>query len=233
MDFMHMHVESHFEASDTVRDVVIGMADGLTVPFALAAGLTGTAAATSKLVVIAGLAEIAAGSIAMGLGGYLAARTDRDHYESERARELRETEELPQKERDEVADLFRGFGMSEENIRPVVDAISADQTRWVDFMMRFELGFEEPDPLRARNSAATIAVSYIMGGLVPLSSYMLLDNLQTALMVSVVVTLLALFAFGYFKGKMTGIPPFRGGIQTVVIGGLASAAAFGLARWIS
>ena len=233
MDFMHMHVESHFEASDTVRDVVIGMADGLTVPFALAAGLTGTAAATSKLVVIAGLAEIAAGSIAMGLGGYLAARTDRDHYESERARELRETVELPHKERDEVADVFRGFGMSEENIKPVVDAISADQTRWVDFMMRFELGFEEPDPLRARNSAATIAVSYILGGLVPLSSYMLLDNLQTALMVSVVVTLLALFAFGYFKGKMTGIPPFQGGIQTVVIGGLASAAAFGLARWIS
>jgi VIT1/CCC1 family predicted Fe2+/Mn2+ transporter len=233
MDFMHMHVESHFEASDTVRDVVIGMADGLTVPFALAAGLTGTAAATSKLVVIAGLAEIAAGSIAMGLGGYLAARTDRDHYESERARELRETVELPQKERDEVADVFRGFGMSEENIKPVVDAISADQTRWVDFMMRFELGFEKPDPLRARNSAATIAVSYILGGLVPLSSYMLLDNLQTALMVSVVVTLLALFAFGYFKGKMTGIPPFQGGIQTVVIGGLASAAAFGLARWIS
>ena len=228
-----MHVESHFEASDTVRDVVIGMADGLTVPFALAAGLTGTAAATSKLVVVAGLAEIAAGSIAMGLGGYLAARTDRDHYESERARELRETVELPQKERDEVADVFRGFGMSEENIQPVVDAISADQTRWVDFMMRFELGFEKPDPLRARNSAATIAVSYILGGLVPLSSYMLLDNLQTALMVSVVVTLLALFAFGYFKGKLTGIPPFQGGMQTVVIGGLASAAAFGLARWIS
>ncbi|MCX6631537.1 MAG: VIT1/CCC1 transporter family protein [Candidatus Solibacter sp.] len=230
---MHMHVESHFEASDTVRDIVIGMADGLTVPFALAAGLTGTAVATSKLVVIAGLAEIAAGSIAMGLGGYLAARTDRDHYESERARELRETIELPQRERDEVADVFRGFGMSEEHIAPVVDAISADQNRWVDFMMRFELGFEKPDPLRARNSAVTIAASYILGGMVPLSSYMLLDNLQTALLASVAVTLLALFAFGYVKGKMTGIPPFRGGLQTVVIGGLASAAAFGLARWIS
>jgi vacuolar iron transporter family protein len=230
---MHMHVESHFEASDTVRDIVIGMADGLTVPFALAAGLTGTAAATSKLVVIAGLAEIAAGSIAMGLGGYLAARTDRDHYESERARELRETIELPQKERDEVADVFRDFGMTEEHIKPVVDAISADQNRWVNFMMRFELGFEEPDPLRARNSAVTIAGSYILGGLVPLSSYMLVDNLQKALMVSVVVTLLALFAFGYFKAKITGISPLRGGIQTVVIGGLASAAAFGLARWIS
>jgi VIT1/CCC1 family predicted Fe2+/Mn2+ transporter len=233
MDFMHMHVESHFEASDTVRDVVIGMADGLTVPFALAAGLTGTAAATSKLVVIAGLAEIAAGSIAMGLGGYLAARTDRDHYESERARELRETVELPQKERDEVADVFRGFGMSEEHIVPVVEAISADRNRWVDFMMRFELGFEEPDPLRARNSAVTIAVSYILGGMVPLSSYMLVDDLHTALLASVAVTLIALFAFGYFKGKMTGISPFRGGLQTVIIGGLASAAAFGLARWIS
>jgi VIT1/CCC1 family predicted Fe2+/Mn2+ transporter len=230
---MHMHVESHFEASDTVRDIVIGMADGLTGPFALAAGLTGTAAANSKLVVIAGLAEIAAGSIAMGLGGYLAARTDRDHYESERARELRETIELPQKERDEVADVFRDFGMSEEHIKPVVDAISADQKRWVDFMMRFELGFEEPDPLRARNSAVTIALSYILGGIVPLSSYMLIDNLKSALLVSVAVTLLALFAFGYVKAKMTGTSPFRGGLQTVVIGGLASAAAFGLARWIS
>jgi len=169
----------------------------------------------------------------MGLGGYLAARTDRDHYESERIRELRETVELPQKERDEVADVFRGFGMSEEHIVPVVDAISADQNRWVDFMMRFELGFEEPDPLRARNSAVTIALSYILGGMVPLSSYMLLDNLRTALLVSIAVTLLALFVFGYVKGRMTGISPFRGGLQTVIIGGLASAAAFGLARWIS
>jgi VIT1/CCC1 family predicted Fe2+/Mn2+ transporter len=224
------HVEKHFQASDTVRDVVIGMSDG---PFALAAGLTGTAVATSKLVVIAGLAEIAAGSIAMGLGGYLAARTDRDHYASERQRELRETVELPQKERDEVAEVFRDFGMREEDIQPVVAAISADQNRWVDFMMRFELGFEEPDPKRARNSAVTIAVSYIVGGLVPLSSYMLTQNLQTALYASVGVTLVALFIFGYVKGRLTGISPFRGGLQTVVIGGLASAAAFGLARWIS
>jgi VIT1/CCC1 family predicted Fe2+/Mn2+ transporter len=230
---MHMHVESHFQASDTVRDVVIGMADGLTVPFALAAGLTGTAMATSKLVVIAGLAEIAAGSIAMGLGGYLAARTDRDHYESERAREVRETVELPHKEREEVADVFREFGMSEEHIKPVVDAISADQKRWVDFMMRFELGFEEPDPLRARNSAVTIAISYILGGMVPLSSYMLVDDLRSALLWSILVTLIALFIFGYVKGKLTGVAPLRGGVQTVVIGGLASAAAFGLARWIS
>jgi VIT1/CCC1 family predicted Fe2+/Mn2+ transporter len=231
---MHVpHLEKHFQASETVRDVVIGMSDGLTVPFALAAGLTGTAMATSKLVVIAGLAEIAAGSIAMGLGGYLAARTDRDHYESERQRELWETVELPQKEREEVADVFRDFGMSEEDIRPVVAAISADQKRWVDFMMRFELGFEEPDPKRARNSAVTIAASYVVGGLVPLSSYMLIENLRTALLGSVGITLVALFIFGYVKGRLTGISPLRGGLQTVTIGGLASAAAFGLARWIS
>ena len=227
-----LHIEKHFTSTEAVRDIVIGMSDGLTVPFALAAGLSGTVASTN-IIVVAGLAEIAAGSIAMGLGGYLAARTDRDHYESERAREVRETIELPQKERDEVADVFRGYGMSEEHIGPVVDAISADQKRWVDFMMRFELGFEEPDPLRARNSAVTIAASYILGGMVPLSSYMLFDHLQTALLVSVAVTLLALFAFGYVKAKMTGISPFRGGLQTVIIGGLASAAAFGLARWIS
>jgi len=227
------HVETHFEASATVRDVVIGMADGLTVPFALAAGLTGTAAATSKLVVIAGLAEIAAGSIAMGLGGYLAARTDRDHYMSERQREIRECIELPEKETEEVAEVFRGYGMSEVEMQPVVKAICSDQKRWVDFMMRFELGFEEPDPLRARNSAVTIAASYVIGGLVPLSSYMVADNLKTALAFSVAVTLMALFIFGYVKGRLTGIAPLRGGLQTVVIGGLASAAAYGLARWIS
>ena len=225
------HVETHFEASATVRDVVIGMSDGLTVPFALAAGLSGTVSQTG-IIVIAGLAEIAAGSIAMGLGGYLAARTDRDHYLSEREREFRETMELPEKETEEVADVFRGYGMSEEEIAPVVTAICSDQKRWVDFMMRFELGFEEPDPKRARNSAATIAISYVLGGLVPLAPYMLAADLYTALGISVGVTLVALFVFGFVKGKLTGISPWRGGLQTVVIGGLASAAAFGLAKWI-
>jgi VIT1/CCC1 family predicted Fe2+/Mn2+ transporter len=225
-------VEKHFEASETVRDVVIGMSDGLTVPFALAAGLTGTAMATTSIVVVAGLAEIAAGSIAMGLGGYLAARTDRDHFESEREREYRETVELPEKEREEVAEVFRGYGMSDKDLAPVVKAICADQKHWVDFMMKFELGFEEPDPKRARNSAVTIAVSYILGGLVPLAPYVLIGDLYRALTVSVVVTLAALFVFGYVKGRLTGISPWRGGLQTVVIGGLASAAAFGLAKWI-
>ncbi len=227
------HTEKHFEASETVRDVVIGMSDGLTVPFALAAGLTGTSVANPHLVVIAGLAEIAAGSIAMGLGGYLAARTDRDHYESEKLREIRETVELPEKEREEVADVFRGYGMSEEAIAPVVDAIAADQKRWVDFMMRFELGFEEPDPKRARNSAVTIAASYIAGGLVPLAPYMVTGDVFTGLTFSMAVTLVALFIFGFVKGRLTGIHPLRGGLQTLVIGGLASAAAFGLAKLIS
>jgi len=231
-DLPHVpHVEQHFEASETVRDVVIGMSDGLTVPFALAAGLSGTVSVTS-IIVVAGLAEIAAGSIAMGLGGYLAARTDRDHYESERDREYRETVQLPDKEREEVADVFRGYGMSEADIAPVVKAISANQKNWVDFMMKFELGFEEPDPKRARNSAVTIAISYIVGGLVPLGPYMLIPELDRALQVSVAVTLVALFIFGFVKGRMTGISPFRGGLQTVVIGGLASAAAYGLAKLI-
>ena len=228
----HAHAEKHFEASDTVRDVVIGMADGLTVPFALAAGLSGTVHST-QIVVIAGLAEIAAGSIAMGLGGYLAARTDRDHYLSEREREMRETVELPEKETEEVADVFRSYGMPEADLAPVVRAICSDRKRWVDFMMRFELGFEEPDPKRARNSAATIAVSYVLGGLVPLAPYVLMGELYRALSFSVGVTLVALFIFGYVKGKMTGISPLRGGLQTVIIGGLASAAAFGLAKAIS
>ena len=214
-----------------MRDVVIGMSDGLTVPFALAAGLSGTVSDT-WIVVVAGLAEIAAGSIAMGLGGYLAARTDRDHYLAEREREYRETLELPKKEREEVADVFRGYGMAEADIAPVVEAIAADQNHWVDFMMKFELGLEEPDPKRARNSAVTIALSYIAGGLVPLAPYMLIHALHDALTVSVVVTLIALFIFGWVKGKMTGISPWRGGLQTIVIGGLASAAAFGLAKWI-
>jgi len=224
-------VEAHFEASETVRDVVIGMSDGLTVPFALAAGLSGTVSQTS-IIVIAGLAEIAAGSIAMGLGGYLAARTDRDHYKSERERELRETVELPEKETEEVADVFRGYGMSEAEMAPVVKAICSDRKRWVDFMMKFELGFEEPDPKRARNSAVTIALSYILGGMVPLAPYVFIGNLEQALSTSVIVTLIALFIFGYVKGRMTGISPFRGGLQTVVIGGLASAAAFTLAKLI-
>jgi vacuolar iron transporter family protein len=225
------HMEHHFTASETVRDIVIGMSDGLTVPFALAAGISGATQSTS-IVVTAGLAEIAAGSIAMGLGGYLAARTDYEHYTTERAREFREIENIPQAERDEVAYVFRGYGMQENQITPAVDAISADREAWVDFMMRFELGLEAPDPKRARISALTIALSYVAGGFIPLAPYILLPSVSIALPVSVVVTLIALFLFGYIKGRFTGVSPLRSGLQTVLVGGLAAGVAFGLARLI-
>jgi VIT1/CCC1 family predicted Fe2+/Mn2+ transporter len=226
------HVEKHFQASDMVRDIVIGMSDGLTVPFALAAGLSGTVN-NSSIVVVAGLAEIAAGSIAMGLGGYLAARTDADHYHSEIEREFRETYEMPEEEEEEVARVFREYGLPPDDVNRIVTALASNRERWVDFMMRFELGLERPEPTRARRSALTIAMSYIVGGLVPLSPYVIIPSVMTALAVSVAVTLVALFFFGYFKGRYTGVHPLRGGLQTVIIGGLASAAAFGIARAIS
>ncbi len=230
------HVEKHFMATATVRDVVIGMADGLTVPFALAAGISGAVASTTHattLVVTAGFAEIAAGSIAMGLGGYLAAKTDAEHYASEREREVRETTELADQEVAEVQTVFREYGLTDEQLAPVVNAICADQNRWVDFMMRFELGLEAPDPRRARRSAATIAGSYVAGGLIPLAPYMILSDVLTGLWYSVGITLLALLVFGYVKGRFTGINPWRGGMQTVFTGGLAAAAAFFIARLIS
>jgi VIT1/CCC1 family predicted Fe2+/Mn2+ transporter len=225
------HVEKHFTSSAIVRDIVIGMSDGLTVPFALAAGLTG-AVDTTTIIITAGIAEIAAGSIAMGLGGYLAGRTDMEHFETERAREMRETEEVPEIEEQEVAEIFRSYGLEKETVGKVVKAISADRKRWVDFMMRFELGLEEPDPRRARISAAVIAVSYIVGGLVPLSPYFFFSSARAALPLSVAVTLVALAVFGYVKGRFTVAKPLKSAVQTVVVGGLAAAAAFGIARLI-
>jgi VIT1/CCC1 family predicted Fe2+/Mn2+ transporter len=226
------HIEKHFTASEAVRDVVIGMSDGLTVPFALAAGLSG-AVESSGIIVTAGLAEVAAGAIAMGLGGFLAARTDAEHYLSEREREEREALEMPQKEADEVADIVRSFGLDEGKVATVVTAIRADKKRWVDFMMRFELGLEEPDPKRAGRSAFTIALSYIAGGFVPLAPYFVFRSVHSALIGSVVVTLLALFAFGYIKGRLTTARPFRSAWQTVVVGGLAATAAFVIAKAIA
>jgi VIT1/CCC1 family predicted Fe2+/Mn2+ transporter len=225
------HIEKHFTATATVRDIVIGMSDGLTVPFALAAGLSG-AVASSSLVVTAGLAEIAAGSIAMGLGGYLAAKTDIEHYATERTRELRETEHIPEKEAEEVAEIFRGYGLQDEQIAPLVSSLQKNPTQWVDFMMRFELGLDVPDPARARMSAWTIALSYVVGGLIPLVPYILFDDILKALWASVAATPVALFAFGYVKSGFTGISPWRGGGQTVLVGGLAAAAAFAIARLI-
>jgi vacuolar iron transporter family protein len=223
------HHERHFTATETVRDVVIGMADGLTVPFALAAGLAGAVDST-KVIVTAGFAEIAAGAIAMGLGGYQAARTDAEHYETELARERRETEEVPRLEAEEVAGVFRRYGLSDDDIRPLISRITSDRRRWVDFMMRFELGLERPDPKRARRSALTIAGAYVAGGLIPLLPYVVLERVRTALPVSIVTTLVALFVFGVVKSRFTGLAPMRGGLQTLTTGGLAAAAAFLLAR---
>jgi len=225
------HVEKHFTASDTVRDIVIGMSDGLTVPFALAAGLSGSVEATA-IIITAGLAEIAAGSIAMGLGGYLAARTDAEHFASERAREERETQEMPEMEAAEVADVFRSYGLNDETVAAVVQGIREDRTRWVDFMMRFELGLEKPDPRRARNSALTIALSYMAGGFVPLAPYFFFRSVHQALIGSVVVTLLALLVFGYTKGRFTTSRPLRSAWQTALVGGLAASAAFAIAKLI-
>jgi VIT1/CCC1 family predicted Fe2+/Mn2+ transporter len=225
------HVEKHFTASATVRDIVIGMSDGLTVPFALAAGLSGAVEATT-IIITAGLAEVAAGAIAMGLGGYLAARTDAEHFASERIREERETKDMPDTEAAEVADVFRSYGLNDDTVATVVNAIRADKKRWVDFMMRFELGLEEPDPKRARNSALTIALSYIAGGMVPLAPYFFFRSIHSALIGSVVVTLLALLVFGYIKGRFTTAKPLRSAWQTVVVGGLAATAAFVIAKAI-
>ena len=226
------HIESHFTAGEVVRDVVIGMSDGLTVPFALAAGLSG-AVDNSHIVVVAGLAEIAAGSIAMGLGGYLAAKSDAEHYQSERLREEREVQEIPDEEAREVQKVFADYGLSQEDSVPVVQALTRKPKQWVDFMMRFELGLEEPDPKRAVQSALTIAVSYVAGGFIPLSPYMALHSARLALGWSVMVTLIALGVFGYVKGRFTGSQPGRSAAQTVVIGGLAAGAAFLLAKLIS
>jgi VIT1/CCC1 family predicted Fe2+/Mn2+ transporter len=225
------HVERHFTGTATVRDIVIGMSDGLTVPFALAAGLSGAVDST-RIIVTAGLAEIAAGSIAMGLGGYLAARSDAEHYDAERAREEMEVKEKAAVEADEVSDIFRSYGLTALEAKPLVDALRMRPEAWLDFMMRFELGLEKPDPRRALSSAATIAGAYIVGGFIPLGPYIALKT-SMALPVSVGITLLALAIFGYVKGHFTGAPPVRSSLQTVLIGGLAAAAAFLIARAIS
>lgn len=225
------HVEAHFTAGDAVRDMVIGMSDGLTVPFALAAGLTGAVSQT-HLIVTAGFAEIAAGSIAMGLGGFLAARGDAEHYASELAREHDEVARVPEREAAEVREIFESYGLSHEESATVVASLRRRPDDWVRFMMRFELGLEAPEPGRAWRSALTIAGAYVVGGLVPLSAYLLIADAQAALRASVVVTLVALAGFGAAKGRVTGQPLLRSAGQTALIGGLAAAAAFGIARWI-
>ncbi len=225
----HDHQEIHLKSSDLLRDVVIGMSDGLTVPFALAAGLSG-AVDSSSIVVIAGIAEIAAGSIAMGLGGYLAGKTEQDHYASEVKREYDEVENLRHKEIEETKEFFASLGLSEELQISATEEIAKDKDRWVEFMMKYELGLEKPDPKRATKSALNIGLSYIAGGIIPLSPYFFIADSTEALKFSVVATLVCLFTFGYFKSKVTGINPWLGALRVMFIGALAAAAAFGVAK---
>src|SRR4026209_493915 len=196
----HDHKEEHLKSSDVLRDVVIGMSDGLTVPFALAAGLSGAVDSTN-IIVIEGIAEIAAGSIAMGLGGYLAGKTEQDHYSSELKREYYEVDNLRHREIEETKEFFKNIGLSEELQNKATEEIAKDKKQWVDFMMKYELGLEKPDPKRATRSALNIGISYIIGGLVPLSPYFFVSSPVEGLKISVAVTLLCLFVFGYFKTK--------------------------------
>ncbi len=226
----HHHQEKHLTSSDLLKDIVIGMSDGLTVPFALAAGLSG-AVSNTNLIVIAGIAEIAAGSIAMGLGGYLAGKTEQDHYNSERKNEYEEVETKTDIEKEEVRQFFKDWGFSKNLQDQAVAEICKDKDRWVDFMMKHELGLDKPDPKRATRSAFNIGMSYIVGGLIPLSPYFFIANTFDALKLSVVVTLICLFVFGYFKSKLTGVNPLIGGLKVMMIGA-AAAAAFAIAKAI-
>jgi vacuolar iron transporter family protein len=225
----HDHTEAHLKSSQALTDIVIGMSDGLTVPFALAAGLSG-AVSSSSIIVIAGIAEIAAGSIAMGLGGYLAGKTEQDHYKSEQKREYDEVDNLRHREIEETKEFFANIGLSPRLQDEATEEISKDKDRWVNFMMKYELGLEEPDPRRATKSALNIGLSYIAGGIIPLSPYFFISNSADALKISVVATLLCLFLFGFFKSRITGVNPWWGALRVTLIGAMAAAAAFGVAK---
>jgi VIT1/CCC1 family predicted Fe2+/Mn2+ transporter len=227
-----MHEEKHFEGSEAVRDIVIGMSDGLTVPFALAAGLSGAVSDTG-IIVTAGLAEIVAGSIAMGLGGYLAGKTEIEHYDSELKREYHEVDVFPDKEKQEVREIFESYGLTTQSTELIVNEMSKDKDKWVHFMMRFELGLEKPDINRARQSALTIGISYIIGGIVPLASYFFSDDAKQGLLYSCIITTICLFIFGYLKSKVIGQPPFYGATRITLIGALAAASAYYVAHLIS
>lgn len=229
MNIPNPHTESHLKSSDFIKDVVIGMSDGLTVPFALAAGLSG-AVGSSSIIVIAGIAEIAAGSIAMGLGGYLSGKTEQDHYNSEVKREHHEVENLRDREIEETKEFFANIGLSEEIQEKATEEIAKDKDRWVDFMMKYELGLEKPDPKRATKAALNIGLSYVVGGIIPLSPYFFIPVSSEALKYSVVATLVCLFVFGYFKSRITGVNALWGAIRVTLIGAVAAAAAFGVAK---
>jgi VIT1/CCC1 family predicted Fe2+/Mn2+ transporter len=232
MSDFHLHLEEHMQSSDVLTDIVIGMSDGLTVPFALAAGLSGAVGGHVNLIWIAGVAEVAAGSIAMGLGGYLAGKTEQDHYKSELKKEYWELEHKREIEIQEVRNVFLGWGLSKDTAEEATQEIIKDDKRWVEFMMKFELGLTEPDPKRARKSALNIGLSYIVGGFIPLTPYFFVDDAIKGLEISAGITLVCLFVFGFFKSKMTGIHPWWGGVKVMLIGATAAAAAFGIAKLI-
>ena len=225
----HAQTETHLKSSEMLTDIVIGMSDGLTVPFALAAGLSG-AVSNSNIIVIAGIAEICAGSIAMGLGGYLAGKTEQDHYKSEVKREYYEVDNMRHLEIEETKEFFANIGLSPELQEKATAEIAQDKDRWVDFMMKYELGLEKPDPKRPTKSALNIGLSYIVGGIIPLSPYFFMTTSTDALKVSVIVTLVCLFVFGFFKSRVTGVNPLMGAIRVMLIGAMAAAAAFGVAK---
>jgi vacuolar iron transporter family protein len=224
--------EEHFQSSEKVRDFVIGMSDGLTVPFALAAGLSGAVDST-EIVITAGLAEIAAGSIAMGLGGYLAGRTQIEHYDSEEKREYAEIEKLHEVEIKETKEIFAEYGLNEDLQEKIARAMARNPKKWVDFMMRFELGLERPDKNRAQQSAFIIGISYVIGGFVPLSTYFFTDSTKEGLVYSCIITLICLVIFGLVKSKLTGQPLFKGALRVAFVGAIAAAAAFSIAKLIS
>lgn len=226
------HKEEHLKSSEFITDIVIGMSDGLTVPFALAAGLSG-AVHSNSIVITAGVAEIVAGSIAMGLGGYLAGRTELEHYQSELKREYEEVDRIPEKEIMEIKEIFAHYGLSESSQNTIATELSKDKHKWVDFMMRFELGLEKPNPLRARNSALTIGTSYAIGGLIPLLGYFFTETPPQGLIISAFITVFSLFFFGFFKSRVTGQPAVRGALKVTFIGIAAAASAFLIAKIIS
>jgi VIT1/CCC1 family predicted Fe2+/Mn2+ transporter len=230
-DTNQIHREEHVFSAETLRDIVIGMSDGLTVPFALAAGLSGAVSSTN-LIIIAGLAEIAAGSIAMGLGGYLAGKTQVDHYNSEMKREYEEVDTVPEIEKQELKTFFSSLGLSNEVQNQAVEEVSKDKEKWVELMMKYELGLEKPDPKRAAKSAFNIGFSYVIGGLIPLSPYFFSANGIEGLKISSIVTLICLFIFGYFKSKFTGVYRLGGALRVMMIGAIAAGCAFAIARLI-
>jgi VIT1/CCC1 family predicted Fe2+/Mn2+ transporter len=226
------HVETHLKSSEFITDMVIGMSDGLTVPFALAAGLSG-AVSSNNVIITAGIAEIVAGSIAMGLGGYLAGKTEHDHYESELKREYEEVDKVPEKEMEEIKEIFGSYGLSKNSQEIIAAELSRDKDKWVDFMMKFELGLEKPKAARATQSALTIGLSYAVGGLIPLTAYFFTDHPAQGLAISSIITVFCLFIFGFFKSKVTGQPVVKGALKVTLIGIVAAASAFAIAKLIA